>query len=347
MALQISREIKVGVVGLITLGLLLYGLSLLKGSSLVGKDFVLNSYYDNVNGLKKGGFVLYRGMQVGRVSDMALDPKLGKIRVELEISQPIDIPTDTRATIFSPSVMSDPAVRLDFGGSSKNLATGNTIKDSLEGGLVANFQSQIDPIRKEAEVLSKQLNQIAGWVNHTLPDSNQSQNSIRGILDNANSSVANIKDVSGRFDEVLVKVNKAIASIEGLAGSAKNVVENIDGNKGNINGTISKLDATMSNIEQFSDTLAVATEEIRVTLLEAKKTIANLTSISQSIKDGNGSIGMLMKDKKLYENANSSVSKLDSAVSGINQLIQNINKHPKDYLNVNAKVVVFERKDKK
>jgi phospholipid/cholesterol/gamma-HCH transport system substrate-binding protein len=61
----------------------------------------------------------------------------------------------------------------------------------------------------------------------------------------------------------------------------------------------------------------------------------NLNLILGSIKDGKGTMGMIMNDKKLYEN-------LNGTANSLNILLQDFRLHPKRYVQFS----VFGKKDK-
>lgn len=351
MALKISNEIKVGIIGLITLALLVYGMNFLKGTSLVNKSTTLYVDYDNVGGLLKGASVLYNGYTIGKVNNLSLDAKTHKIRAEIIIQEDMGIPNDSKAIIYSAGLMGPIAIRLDMGKSEKVVEDEGTIEGGLEGTMTENLENKVDPIRMQVEVLSKQLNNIAGWVNYTL-DSTGSRNTILEILDNANASTESVKGVTKDLDKVIAGVNKAVESVNLLANSTNNVVSNLDNNKGNINSSIAKLDGTMTNVKSLSDSLAMVTKDIKRLMAEAQTAVAqvqssldNVKGITAGLQNGEGSAGKLLKDDALYANAKNSIARLDSAVITVNNLLEEIKANPKKYLNV--KVVVFENKHNK
>ena len=91
-----------------------------------------------------------------------------------------------------------------------------------------------------------------------------------------------------------------------------------------------------------------ATEEVFATFAEIQRSYAllnddalykridgmtaRLDAVLQQLNDGQGTAGLLLRDKQLYENMNQTVSEMKS-------LIAEIKKDPKKYLNV--KVSIF------
>ena len=56
-------------------------------------------------------------------------------------------------------------------------------------------------------------------------------------------------------------------------------------------------------------------------------TLANLQALSEQLNDKNSSLGKIISDKELYDNANHAIASLDS-------LLTDIKAHPKRYINV-------------
>ncbi|MBQ9576493.1 MAG: MCE family protein, partial [Muribaculaceae bacterium] len=56
-------------------------------------------------------------------------------------------------------------------------------------------------------------------------------------------------------------------------------------------------------------------------------TLANLKALSEQLNDKNSTLGKVMNDRELYDNANHAIASLDS-------LLIDIKAHPKGYINV-------------
>lgn len=348
MKFKLSNEVKVGIIGLIVLSMLIYGLNFLNGSSYFNKSLTLFSEYPNAKGLKKGAAIYYNGIMIGKVKDLRLNTKTYGAVAELHITEDIKIPKDSKSVIFSEGIMGPVSIRLELGESTTMVADKGTLTAEIEGTLTENLEGKVDPIRMQVEVLSKQLNNIASWVNYTL-DSTGSRNTLIHILDNANESATNVRDVSRDLDDVIAAVNKTVNSINDLANSATSVVRNVEDNKGMINNSMAKIDGTIDNVKYISDSLARATVEIRKLAYEAqimidqvKASLENVKQITAGLEKGEGSAGKLLKDDALYLNTKNTIARLDSAVQSVDGLLNEIKANPRKYLNV--KVVVFERK---
>lgn len=93
----------------------------------------------------------------------------------------------------------------------------------------------------------------------------------------------------------------------------------------NVNGITSNLSTTTSNLDEFSANLNKMPLDSTVNNLNS--TIANIQSLTEKLNDKNSTVGLLLNDKSLYNNADHAVASLDS-------LFIDIKKNPKRYINV-------------
>jgi len=108
---------------------------------------------------------------------------------------------------------------------------------------------------------------------------------------------------------------------------------NAEGVSDNLKTSTSHLNTIAGNFETFSSDLSHS--NIKQTLDNANKAVADLQASIAKINDGKGSISLLLNDNKLYNN-------LDSASNSLNKLLIDLKAHPKRYVSFS----VFGKKDK-
>ena len=80
---------------------------------------------------------------------------------------------------------------------------------------------------------------------------------------------------------------------------------------------------TLNNFESISDSLAKS--NIKSTINNLDKSLGEFDKILQKIEKGEGSIGLLLNDKEMYNN-------LTSASKNLDLLIEDMKKYPKRYV---------------
>ncbi len=98
---------------------------------ILGADsYPLVARFKDVTGLKNGAYVEMAGVRVGRVSDIALDPKDHMALVRLDIQNGIRLTDDSIASIKTSGLIGDKFVKVSPGGSDDILKPGGVIVET-------------------------------------------------------------------------------------------------------------------------------------------------------------------------------------------------------------------------
>jgi phospholipid/cholesterol/gamma-HCH transport system substrate-binding protein len=165
------------------------------------------------------------------------------------------------------------------------------------------------------------MDSVASKVTKTI--TSREQENIRAVI-------ANLSKVSQDLTVTIASVNSMLDAQNGtLSKSAQNLEQ-----------VTSTLAANKDKITAIADNLSAASQKLRD--LDLEKALVELTSTLEYTKETlnqvnskDGTVGMLLNDKQLYDNLNYSINSL-------NLLLQDVRLHPKRYVNVS----VFGKKDK-
>jgi phospholipid/cholesterol/gamma-HCH transport system substrate-binding protein len=308
--MKISNETKVGILAAFALTLLVIGYNFLKGKDLFTSSNEFVAIYKNVNGIKVSNPVLYNGLAIGRVSDLELDSS-GKIVAVFSINEDVNIPDNSIAKITSTDLLGSKAVELIIGDSKTYLEDGDTISSGIELSLAESVNSQVLPVKAKAEKLLSTMDSILISVQYILNPNFRS---------NIDKSFASIK----RSIETLeVTTTRVDTFVKYQSARFKVISANVESITTNLKNNNQKITDILTNLDQITDSLAKS--NILQTINNANKAIADVAVITQKINRGEGSMGLLINDKKLYENLNNSASDLD-------KLLLDIKQNPKRYI---------------
>jgi phospholipid/cholesterol/gamma-HCH transport system substrate-binding protein len=104
--------------------------------------YMLSARFDNIGGLKPRAPVRSAGVTVGRVTAIRLDPKTFQGLVTIEVDRDVQFPRDSSAKILTSGLLGDQYIGLEAGGDDKNLAAGDTIKQTQSAVVLESLISQ-------------------------------------------------------------------------------------------------------------------------------------------------------------------------------------------------------------
>ncbi|MBP3943228.1 MCE family protein [Sphingobacteriaceae bacterium WQ 2009] len=315
--MKISNETKVGLLAVIAIAVLFIGYSFLKGNDVFSADNTYYTSYENVDGLTVSKPVLVNGYQIGRVSKMILQPD-GHIRTEFRINGDVPIPKNSIARIASTDLLGTKAIVFEIGDSKEIAENGFR----LESGVQANIMDKVEPIQKKIENITSKLDSVLTVVNSVLDEDFH-----RDFKSSVHSISTSLKNV-----EVITK------DVEGLVGSERkrlsNIMINLESITSNFKNNETQINKIMNNLESVTDQAAKL--NFSETLNKANKAMSDFQLIVDRINKGEGSIGLLINDDKLYSN-------LSNASESLDNLIKDVKDRPSRYI----KLSVFGRKDPK
>ncbi|OIQ83541.1 mce related protein [mine drainage metagenome] len=140
---------------------------------------------DNVNGLRTSSDVLYRGVRVGRVASISIDPNNpALVRIEIDLARGVPVRTDTVAQLSPQGVTGLSVINLSGGHSTQPLLArpgqpepvipyAPSVFSRLEGGLdtvtvtLSRISSRLDELLSPANVRAvsgtlRHLNELSG-----------------------------------------------------------------------------------------------------------------------------------------------------------------------------------------
>ncbi|PST83433.1 MCE family protein [Pedobacter yulinensis] len=304
--MKIANETKVGILAAFAIAMLIIGYNFLKGNSIFSDETVLYARYTKVDGLSVSKPVLINGFQIGRVDKLQLEPN-GTILATLKIKGTYEIPTNSVARLESTDLLGSKAIVMDLGSGNKFAQDGDTLNANVE----KNLMESVQPVQKKAEVIIGKMDSILSSVNSILNPNFQ-----RNIDRSFNSIAATLASLEGTSK----KVDNMVGT-EGQKISA--ILSNVESISSNLRNNNQKITAILDNLGSVSDQLAAA--NFKQTIDNANKAVADLQSVVTKINSGQGSLGLLINDNKMYDN-------LNAASDNLNKLIIDLKENPKRYV---------------
>ena len=296
MKLKYAREIKVGILAVVCIFLLFFGFNYLKGVNIFSSIHSFHGVYTNIHGLELQAPVYIRGYKVGQVDNIDYDfTRDSSFTVDISIKRNINLPEGTRMALVSDGIMGGMAIELIMPATevaSKEdiayLPTGATIPTTVVPGLLDGLQeSVIQPLSNTLASLDTILGQLETQLDN---------NHIESILANADLAVADLQTSSQQLKQVM---SHQVPSV------------------------VTKLDTTMSDLQQVVTDVKAA--NIKATVARVDTALDNVNYLIADFRSPNGTVGMLLNDKGLYNH-------IDSAVVSVDSLLVDLKANPKRYV---------------
>ena len=322
-----KAELKIGVIGIFSIFLLIWGISFLKGNNIFENSNEYYSIYKNIDGLESSAPVRINGLTVGNVTDIYFHPNSsGDIIVKFTLNNDIKFPRNSIAKIYNSDIMGTKAVKLIYGNSNIFASAGDTLYSEIEDGLKDEVNKQVLPLKNKAEELISSIDSVMTVITTVLDK--DARESLSSSLRSLNRTFSTMELAMVRLDSVIYKNDIRIS----------NIIQNVESITTNLHNNNDFIATTLKNFEAISD--SIAKSNIKSTINNLDKSLADFDKILQKIEKGEGTIGLLLNDKEMYNNLTSASNQLDL-------LIEDMKKYPKRYLTfslLGGKKTVFELK---
>ena len=319
--MKISNETKVGALTAISITLLILGYSFLKGRSLFKTGNYVYAKFNDVKGLQVSNSVLVNGFQIGNVIEIENeDANLNNIIATIKLNTNYNIPDNSLASIKD-NPLGSPQITIKLGNSKTFLKKGATIPTENSLGMFSAITNQLTPTTDQLKATLKELELTLQNINSIFDP--KSKSNLQDAIVNINKTTLMLAESTTSLNRMLEKQNGSIAKS----------MDNLNSITTNLANQNEKINATLTNIKSTSENLSEA--DLKGSVASFKKSIDNLNSVITKMNSSEGSLGLMMNDKKLYTNLNNSVR-------SANILLDDLRANPKRYLNFS----VFGKKDK-
>jgi phospholipid/cholesterol/gamma-HCH transport system substrate-binding protein len=309
--LKVSNETKVGVLTAVSIALLFLGFNLLKGRSLFSTSKTIYAVYTQVNGLQPSNGVQVNGLVVGNVANLdVMNKNAGKILVTLRITKKIDIPRNSVARITS-DLLGSKTVQIDFGNANDYLKDGDTVYAAVDGSITDALKEQLSPLVNKLEVTLGSVDSVLLTVNSIFDPA--TKGNLREAVANLNATMANFSKTSASLNTML----------DPKTGSVATTFSNLESFSGNLKSNNDKITGILDNAQKT--TAALSNGQLDKTLLELQQMATRLNETIAKLNSTDGTVGLLLNDKKAYNN-------LQSSLANLNKLLEDLRVNPKRYV---------------
>ena len=314
--MKLSKYTKLGVLIIVSISILIWGLSYLKGNDIFKKNNAYHVVYERIDGLVESSKVTMNGYQIGQVKSINFAPdNSGKLIVTFIADAAFRIPLNSVAQIVSSDIMGTRSVKMIISNESEVYMPYDTIPGSIETDLKEQVSMQVLPIKNKAEQLLSTIDSAITIL--TFIFNEDARDNLAASFANLNQAIDNIEKTTAGLQNIVTTEKSSI----------KNIITNIEDITTTFNDNTKALETTLQNLASFSDTLAqFSISPFLVNITDASEQI--LLTL-QKLNSDESTAGLLLNDDKLYQSIN-------DLSENLSFLISDIQENPKRYLHFSA-----------
>lgn len=310
--MKYSKELTVGL-SLVAAGVIfVLGVRYLEDLPLFRGTYELNTAFESVNGLDRGSAVRVNGVRVGAIEAVRLDPAGENVHVQFHLERDVRVPDGSYATIGGIAALASIHLNVHLG------PTGN--EEVPDGGFI--------PGRDEGDVLemvTEQGPRLAGQVEEVLTNANdaleQAEVLFEGASGNVRPTLAALREATETLSQTLRAEQRSIhETMRNLEAFSDDMAGFSETGADTLNEAVNKLNRSMAQLEQ--------------SLASLDRTTRTLDEILAKVNTGEGTLARLVNDPSLYV-------KMDSTLTTLNALLNELKRDPEKYLRHMAIVDLF------
>lgn len=323
-----------------------------------GGTYPIHVHFNEVTGIRAGNLVTAKGIKIGSVDSVELltptelaagagAREEDRIRivardagvdVVLAIDKRYQIPTGSSAQATEPVLgQGRPPIEIIPGPSdAPPLAAGASIEGRVRraiesifpSGVVTTFESTARQIGDAAEALTPVLDEVKSILEKRSPAAVDQPGGPQGNLSSAvarlDASLKHFNDVLGD-EKVKSQLRQTVANVEDMSVKGKKVMEDLENAAGQAKEVMGDARQFMAKADDTLATIDGRVNEVSRALMasmdRADRFLDHLNTIGQQVTSGQGNLGQLLMDSKLYEALTLTADRMSQAADELRALI--------------------------
>lgn len=327
-----GREVLVGSVIIAAVAVGVVGTLWLKGTNWGRKAVPIEVLLSDVAQLAPGSAVKFRGVQVGRVSAIQVEPDGQAVRVRLDLDKELVLPVDAAVLLAPESFFGDWQAeivpRSRYPGFEFQAVPPGAARDGvpLLGGYTLPEMSRLTA---SAEQISSNLAALTDRFEIAFNDST-AVNLARAI---ENFGVVS-EDLRTLVDQqadiamnITFSVDSAMTEIEASSRVARRSFERIEQilADAQLDSIVGDVASTTRDVSKIAADLAESSDELAAALARADSAFARIDRLTARVESGQGALGRMVADTALAVRA-------EEAFQELSTLLKDLRENPKRYV---------------
>jgi phospholipid/cholesterol/gamma-HCH transport system substrate-binding protein len=335
-------ELKIGIVAVVAIAMAVMFVIAVGGQGgFSWEQYTLTTKFPDVKGLKSGAVVRVAGVEVGKVGEVKLAGSEVEVVLKVNDENKSRITEQSRATIGSLSLLGEPVIDVSPSMQGRQLQDGDFLPAGRAPGQLADVAEGATQALAQVTGVMQDIRKGQGTVGKLFTE-DQIYKEVNGLIESAGVVASELARGKGTMG-MLVRDPAAYTRMNNALGYLQDSLQRINAGEGSLGKLLKdealakSLTSASANFDQASARLNRNDNTVGRLLTERElydkinSLSGKIDAVTDGLQKGEGSAGRFLKDKELYDHMN-------AAASELRQLIGDIRKDPKKYLNVRVSI---------
>lgn len=322
------NEVMVGLVVIAGILVVVFGTIWMRGLALGREEVTVRARFWEVGQLLTGSSVKFRGVPIGRVENIALEPTGAAVIVTMSISAAVRLPGDPVVLLAPESMFGDWQAEIVSRQQFRYYDYAESLQPEVLPGYALPDMSRLtavaDQIARNLATISDRFEiafteETALNIREAIENIQEVSEQLTGLVGSQQAAIEevarNLEQTSEAAGQAAMTMQRAFAEVEAAIGGGRltNIVQNVE--------------RTTANTDSLVNILVAASVDLRNAALRADSTFRQVSSIAGTVERGEGTLGLLLRDTALYHTL------VETNVE-VQALLSDIRRNPRRYINL-------------
>ncbi|MGH7475179.1 MAG: MlaD family protein [Longimicrobiales bacterium] len=321
-----KTEVIVGAVILVGAAVVFFGTVWLRGARLGGQETTIQARFREVGQLAPGNVVKLRGVPIGRVDELELEPASGGVIVTATVASSVALPEDAVMLLAPESLFGDWQAELF----PRSRFPGYDYAEPRQPGVLPGYSlPDISRLTAVADEIAENLAVLTGRVE--LAFTEESALRVRDAIENIqelSTQLASLVQRQERSFQALTDDFAETAENMGQAAlSVRQVATQIEGAvaQGQVTQIVQNLQSASAKVDSLTAAWVVLSGNLSSAAMTVDTTFRSFAEVATLAARGEGTLGRLLSDTTLY-------AQLVESNVQLQALIADIQANPRRYI---------------
>jgi phospholipid/cholesterol/gamma-HCH transport system substrate-binding protein len=321
-----KSEALVGAVIISGLFLIVFGTFWLQGVTFRGDFRDLTAAFHEVGQIRDGNAVKFRGVNVGKVTGIEVDPQGEWVLVRVRIPSSLSIPDDAVVVLAPESLFGDWQAEIHPRGRFPDARFARHPSGEYLPGYALPDMGQLtataDQIAESIEVLTERVG---------IAFSEETARNIASLIENVEGVTQRLEELISQqatsFTDVTDEIRRATRDVGDAAVEAGEMFARLDDilARDDLSGAIADLAVISANLRELSGEVGGTNRDLREMAVRVDSTFARVNRVAALIESGDGSVARLLGDPTM-------AGEMEGTLQELRDLLADIRENPRRYL---------------